>query len=193
MPLTASVLSGNRVTWRDLVPAHVTSDPDYAMQTPVEPLTYGKFRIFWVHKRTSESLRKKIIRLWLDNKALLDQQEAARRAHETACIVLNEHDELVGASTVYPGKLKDAGNTFWFYRTFVDPACRKSGLSSRVFRFTRQQLAATAAAPGSPVGLVVVAENAKFKQPGGRRKLERLGLRPVGTGARGNEVWMLKF
>ena len=45
----------------------------------------------------------------------------------------------------------------------------------------------------SPQGIVVVAENPKFARPGGRRRLQRLGMRSIGTSPRGQEVWVLDF
>jgi GNAT superfamily N-acetyltransferase len=156
-------------------------------------IAFKDYRIFWVHHATTPEVRERIARFWQDNDAIRDAAEAGRRAEEVGCIVVNAAAEIVAVNTVYPASLVKAGPRYWFYRTFVRPDSRSPGLSSATFRFTVKKLAAAPRDAEAPQGVLVVAENPKLARPGGRRRLERLGLRSRGVGPRGNELWVLDF
>jgi hypothetical protein len=156
-------------------------------------ISFKDCRIFWVHGTTTPEVRERIALFWLDNNAIRDTAEADRRAQEVGCIVVNAAAEIIGVNTVYRGSLVKDGPRYWFYRTFVRPGSRSPGLSSAVFRFTAKKLAAAPRDAEAPQGIVVVAENPKLARPGGRRRLERLGLQSRGVGPLGNEIWVLDF
>jgi GNAT superfamily N-acetyltransferase len=156
-------------------------------------ISFRDYRIYWVHRATTPEARERIARFWLDNKAIGDAAEAERRAHEVGCLVVNQDAEIVGVNTVYEAALGDKGRRYWFYRTFVRPDARTTGLSTTVFRFTAKKLGTAPREGDAPQGIVVVAENPKFARPGGRRRLQRLGMRSIGTSPRGQEVWVLDF
>jgi len=155
---------------------------------------YRGIRIILVHGSVTPELREELIAFWLNSGALGSRQQAEKRVREAVHVVLNEQGRIVGVNTVFPGKLVDGvEQIYWFYRTFIHPEYRFPGLSSRVFRSTVWHLAGLPRASGMPTGLALVAENPKLYSPAGRRKLQRLGLRPRGKDRGGREVWSLEF
>jgi hypothetical protein len=177
-------------------PTPAAQNPPFA-GTPTMARTYPTVafkncRIFWIRGAVTPEVKDRLVGFWLDNDAIEDRAEADRRVAEVGCIVVNEQAEIVGVNTLFVHPLTD-GRPYWFYRTFVRPDSRTAGLSSAVFKFTAKKLAAAPRDADAPLGIVVVAENPKLARPGGRRRLERLGLRSIGTGPRGNEIWVLDF
>lgn len=149
--------------------------------------------IFWVYRHADESLQKKIRQLWVDNE-LLDDTERQRRLNETAIVVLNRDNIVVGVSTIFSAQLHPNGDYYWFYRSFIEDNEGQEDLSSRVFEYARKVLTEDNQGEAEPnAGIVVLASDDKLKSDAGRRKLERLGLVSKGVGPRGREIWMLKF
>lgn len=155
---------------------------------------YRGLRISCVHGLESEALKEALVDFWLAHRVLPNPEEAEKRASQVVNVVTDAEGRLVGVNTVYTGNLGGQDQRlYWLYRTFILPQYRYSGLSSRVFRMTVRRLSSLPESPGTPVGLLVVAENPKLRTPAGRRKLQRLGLTAIGRDARGCDVWKIDF
>ncbi|MCU0972151.1 MAG: hypothetical protein MUF57_10355 [Gammaproteobacteria bacterium] len=155
-------------------------------------IAFKNCRIFWIRGAVTPEVQSRLVAFWLDNKAIEDRAEAERRVSEVGCIVVNEQAEIVGVNTLFAHPLTD-GKPYWFYRTFLRPDVRQVGLSTAVFNFTKKKLKDAPRGPDDPRGIAVISENPKLQRPGGRRRLEALGLRQVASSARGLPVWLLDF
>ncbi len=164
-----------------------------AVHKTVEPLGFKGLSIFWVFAGVAPELRVRLIRFWLDNGAIRDPFEAWRRTFEVTCVAVDGAEEIVAVSSVYAGRLEDGGEPYWFYRTFVRPDCRVTGLSPRVLQQTLAGLAGYVEEPGSPRGVIIIADNAKLERQGALRLIRRQGFEYLGSAPLGNSIWRHHF
>lgn len=159
---------------------------------PVEDFEGMSIRTVW--GALDEASRSDLVKFWLQQGAITDPAEAARRTGEVVCLVRDAAGQVAGVSSAYLGPLGDQGGTYWFYRTFVRPDCRRFGLAQRVFRATVQCLSRVAADfTPCPLGMAVLTDNLKLDQPSLRKTMLGLGLRRIGSTRDGKGVWKLDF
>lgn len=155
------------------------------------------FKPFQLHCRVghpSSALRARLIQFWLTHGAIADQHDCWLRTFDVVCIVVDQHDAIIGVSSVYVDRLIAGGPTYWFYRTFVRPENRVPGLSKSIFLTTYKHLATQyRGEEGAPCGVTAIAENIKFDRPAGARQLQRLGLQRIRADGQGRSVWCRKF
>lgn len=151
---------------------------------------FNDFFLLWGYCQLTAEMRSQLLRFWAENGAITDANEAWRRSFEVGCIVANSDGEVLGVNSFYIDRLAVGGPTYWMYRTFLRPDCRKFGLSARVLNATAEQLSIRYGhEKGAPVGIAAVIENLKLETPGGMRYMHRNGLRRLGSDAQGRAVW----
>lgn len=138
--------------------------------------------------------KSELVDFWLKHRAIPDAREAARRTQEVVCLALDAEDRIAGVSTVYIGPFGPKKASYWFYRTFIRPDCRKPGLAIRLLRATLQHLAVVAAnQPGVSQGLIILTENRRLKHPGWHKKIRAEGMQYLGVTPDGMDVWKRDF
>lgn len=170
--------------------------------TPLESIygicaRVGEYRIMPVFQNTSEQLRAAIIGLWQRNRALPAGEDGTARAKQVALIAVDGNDRLVAVSTVYRAPfahsgLQGAAGEFYFFRTFVQPGDRTHNLPKKLTTCTYDHLKSMAA-PGKPVGMIIVAENAKLTKKLLEHELGPFGWTHIGQDARGKQVFRQDF
>jgi GNAT superfamily N-acetyltransferase len=152
------------------------------------------YRLCWVYGQTCATTRAQLVAFWLENAALSEAYEAWRRTFEVTCIAVDRAGQIVGVSSVYSAPCRELGAPYWFYRTFIRPDSRFSGLAQRMLKHTVEQLAeAFAGEPGAPVGMIIAPENPKLEAASARRQLQRLGFLHLGADAGGRSIWRRRF
>lgn len=148
-----------------------------------------------LHGRMTPTQQEAIVRFWLAEGAIPDEQEARRRSDEVVHLGFDKDGRIVAVNTCFKGML-DAGSgpvPYWFYRIYVTPKARSVQLSLGLFRLTARYLAGLPRNPGAEHGIAVRLENPKFYKRAGRWALGRVGIKPVGKDAGGAEIWVYDF
>lgn len=155
---------------------------------------YHGYTIYNVYHAVPAGLRDEIIDLWRRNRILPHPDEAERRVDEVVLVIRGPAGQIVGVSTVYIGDFQQPGNSYYFYRMFIQPADRIPGLMRFVALRTREILKAQHV-PGTdgPQGVIHVNENQKLMRPGMKRMFERNGYEYLGRGPKGNDIWRYLF
>ena len=84
--------------------------------------------IITVWNKVGPELEAELTRFWIDHKAMLDESKAAGRASQVVCIA-RDGDRLVGVSTAYPRIVPLLRQPMYYYRNYISPDYRGSGLS----------------------------------------------------------------
>ena len=153
---------------------------------------YGKYRIVFVYNRITPDLQAKIIDFWRINNALPAGEAPERRVRQVVLVALDEHGEVVGLNTVYPGRLDPAGPLFFFYRQFIQAPDRVFGMmwfmTRKAWRVLRDL-----DMPDKPGGIVIISQNPKLMRRGTVALLESGGWQLVGKTPQQQDVWRKDF
>lgn len=153
---------------------------------------YHGYTIANVYRNIPAGLRGEIIDLWLRHRVIPSQGEAQRRVDQVVLAIRNPAGRMAGVTTAYVGDFQQPGNSYYFYRMFIQPDDRIPGMMRFVTLRTRDVLAAHHR-PGGPQGMIIVTENQKLMRPGMRRMFERNGYEYLGRGPKGNDIWRSMF
>lgn len=127
-----------------------------------DPAASFSFENVWDAK--SEPLKDEVVQFWLAHNAL-PLAEAQRRVHEVVMVVREPQGRLVAVSTAARGFNPVIGSDCYYYRAFVAPAWRRTGLARaltiRVRDFFDERF--DSRDPRAPIGLFVVVENPHLK------------------------------
>lgn len=154
------------------------------------PLIYRDYAIHVVHGSVDTRLADEISAFWLDNEAMADPIETARRVADVVCVARNAAGEIVGVNSVYLSALYQPSRLYYFYRIFLRKQDRVLGLSARMRKLCVDHLRA---AGGDILGVAMVTENPKLMKPAARRMLARAGWQYLGRGPLGRDVWTIEF
>jgi hypothetical protein len=166
---------------------------DYSNARYIEDL--GQAVAANLHGRMTPAQQEAIVRFWLAEGAIPDEQEARRRSAEVVHLGFDEDGRIVAVNTCFRGML-DAGNgplPYWFYRTYVAPKARGIRLFRGLFLLTARYLAGLPRSAGAEHGIAVRLENPKFYKRSGRWALGRVGIKPLVKDAGGAEIWGYDF
>ena len=83
----------------------------------------------WENK--DPEVREEIIRFWLSEKVLPEEQ-ARQRVNQVFLIARDTVDNIVGINTVYKQYNKQLENFFYYYRTYVTPRARKFQMTAEM-------------------------------------------------------------
>ncbi len=138
--------------------------------------------------------REEIIRFWLNQK-VLKEEEANRRVDEVAFVIRSKSTgDIAGVNTVYVKESEELKGRYYFYRIFIHPEHRGS---FKMIEFVTYQtflfLKKYKTDDPKPEGLVMVIENPKFYGKRARKWLSRLGLIYHGDDFLGREIWYIPF
>lgn len=153
---------------------------------------YHGYAIDNVFQAVPPALRDEIIDLWRRNQILPGPEEALRRVNQVVLAIRNPAGQVAGVSTAYVGDFQQRGNSYWFYRMFIQPADRVPGLM-RFVTLRTCGILGERHVPGGPKGVIIVTENRKLMRPGMRRMFERNGYEYMGRGPKGHDVWRVLF
>ena len=114
-----------------------------------------------VWNRVSPDLRKEIVHFWMEKNALPVQEEAEKRAEQAVFIVRNLALQIVGVCTAKKMFSARLNNFVYFYRTMIDPNCRKVGLARDLLIKTRDFLETrfTEGIERETIGILLILEN----------------------------------
>lgn len=153
---------------------------------------YHGYTIDNVYQAVSDGLRAEIVDMWLNNKIIPSRGMALRRVDQVFLSIRNPAGQLAGVATVYVDDFQQRGDSYYFFRMFIQPHDRIPGLMRFSAVLTRDLLRARHK-PGGPQGIVHVNENQKLMRPGMRRMFERNGYEYMGRTPKGNDVWRALF
>jgi hypothetical protein len=153
---------------------------------------FRSYRLLRVQGDLTPEIQQEIITFWQEHKALPTGADARERCQQVFFVARNESNEIVALCTVYVADFGQPPEPHYHYRMFIRPADRHSGLAHYMTRRTRERLAAEYA-PGKPVGLVVITENAALMNPGVRQIFTAAGYEHKGTDPRGCDIWLKRF
>lgn len=166
---------------------------DYSNARYIEVL--GRAFVANLHGRMTPDQQDAIVRFWVMEGAIPDEQEARRRSEEVVHLGFDQDGCIVAVNTCYRGML-DAGSgsvPYWYYRTYVAPKARGIQLFRGLFLLTAHYLAELPTGPGNERGIAVRLENPKFYKHAGRWALGRVGIKPLGKDTGGAEIWVYDF
>lgn len=155
---------------------------------------YHDYCIVNVYRKTDESTREKIIACWQRNKLFLRMSPAhlEDRAHQVVYMVLNRQEQVVGVSTVFLAKLPRDGQTYFFYRLFIQPLDRIYGMMKWLTISTSQCLEDSPPS-AKAMGVIIFTENEKLMRPGMKRMFQSNGFEYLGKNPKQQDVWRWPF
>ena len=157
----------------------------------METIDYYGYTLTPLYRSIDEALAEEIMAMWQRNGVIDDVAERRRRVAEVAMGVRAPGGELVGVSTVYPGRIGQRG-PFYFYRMYIEPGHRRTRMMLRVALATRELLRNLEGELRLP-GMVIVTENPKLMRRGAQRLFQRNGCRHLGRTPQRQDVWLTAF
>lgn len=158
----------------------------------------GEYRLLPIFRNITEALGAQIIELWQRNHALPAGMNPMERVPQVVIAAVDAGDKVVAVSTVYRAPFSHSGlaagpaDTFYFFRTFVQPGDRVHHLSRKITAATYDHLKKFEEAD-KPRGIMIVAENPKLTKAVLERLVGSLGWRHIGADARGKLVYRRDF
>ncbi len=155
----------------------------------------GDVTVINLYGQMSPAQKSSLSNFWMANGAIHDQHEAMRRTNEAVCLCFDRNEQIVGVNTCFPDILNtDKGPLiYWFYRQFMHPKVRDIGLSLAVYKMTFEYFSKLYAENGGPQGIALQLENPKLYKRSGRRVMEWMNMKKVGTDTTGKEIWVSEF
>jgi hypothetical protein len=83
----------------------------------------------WENK--DPEVREEIIRFWLSERVLSEQQ-ARQRVDQVFLVARDLDTNIVGLNTVYKQNSRQLDNYFYYYRTYVSPRARKLQMTAEM-------------------------------------------------------------
>lgn len=158
---------------------------------------FDGYQLFWVFGQTTPLLRSKLVNFWLNHKAIIDETSAWLRTFEVTCIILNDKEDIVGVSSVAPFKLNQSAENFWFYRAFIDSRYSidslKFSMGFSLLDKTFENLQLFSTEQGAPKGMLIKAENQKFKRDALAGLIEAAGFSRLNGLSLGGDYWQKHF
>lgn len=115
-----------------------------------------------------------------------------RRANQVVYMVLNQQQQVVAVSTVFISKLPKDGQTYFFYRMFIQPSDRIYGmmklLTLKTCTFLERE-----PQQDKPKGVIIFTENRKLMRPGLKRLFKRNGFEYLQKNPKKEDVWRWSF
>lgn len=150
------------------------------------------YRIEYIYQHSRPQQQSDIIDFWERNNALPPDSDAQQRVREVVLVASNGNGEIVGVNTVFTGRFTAGGPLLFFYRQFIQPADRVSGMM-RVMLGKAWETLRDCSLQDKPVGVVFVSENPKLMRPGVVALLGRLGWHMTGQTPRQQDIWRKDF
>ena len=153
---------------------------------------YGKYCIMFVYNCISPELQAKIIDFWKTHNALPASETPEQRVRQVVLVAIDEHGEVAGLNTVYPGRLDPAGPLLFFYRQFIQAPHRVFGMM-RFMTMKAWRMLRDLEMPDKPGGVVIITENTKLMRRGMVTLFESRGWQRVGRTQQQLDVWRKDF
>ena len=152
------------------------------------------YKVVEVFGSMSERQRQDVLHMWASEHAV-QVQEAQRRVHQVACLILDPQGAVCGVSTAYLDVIKPGGHSWYLMRMFIRKNTRGlAGYPSIVSRVTRKLLARVSAHKGNlALGTAIVTENPGLWKKGMHKKFERSGWVYQEKLPNGQEIWVCPF
>jgi hypothetical protein len=117
--------------------------------------------VIQVWKKVSPELEAEIVRFWTDNKAIGEENDAAKRAKQVVCIARDEAGALVGVSTAHPRIVPRLRQPMYYYRNFIAEVARGQQLAPKFLEQSKQALQAYNLGLSKPLclGMIIELEN----------------------------------
>ena len=114
-----------------------------------------------VWKQITPELEAELVKFWTSNKAIGEEQDAAKRAKQVVCIARSENGELVGASTAQPRIVPRLRQPMYYYRNFIAESARGHKLAPEFLEQSKQALQAYNLGLSKPLclGMIIEIEN----------------------------------
>ena len=155
--------------------------------------TRTEYSITPVFGAVTEALQRDAAAFWLQNGAVGDANEAARRAFELVCVARNAAGEIVGVNTAYVSNLRTRDDRWFHYRMFLRLRDRHLHLARALMRAAIATLHERRPAAAAIQGIALVTENPKLMRASGRRLIASFGWQRIGKDTRGLDVWTITF
>lgn len=159
----------------------------------MKSVVYKNYVLEHVFGSMNEVQTKNVVDFWIKYGAIPNDEEARRRAPEVACIARNAAKEIVAISTLYTGGLGNPAIPHYFYRMFIRPEDRSSGLFFEIVALTRESLAEARQPNQAEQGLVAVTENPSLMRVSMQAAFEKFGWSYVGKNSKNQDVWRLSY
>ena len=117
--------------------------------------------VIQVWKKVSPELEAEIVRFWTDNKAIGEENDAAKRAKQVVCIARDEAGALVGVSTAHPRIVPRLRQPMYYYRNFIAESARGQQLAPAFLEQSKQALQQYNLGLSKPLclGIIIELEN----------------------------------
>ena len=115
-------------------------------------------KVTQVWKKVTPELEAELVKFWIDNKAIGDEKDAAKRAKQVVCIARDDKGALVGASTAHPRIVPRLRQPMYYYRNFIAEAARGGKLAPEFLEQSKQALQAYNLGLSKPLCLGVIIE-----------------------------------
>jgi hypothetical protein len=155
-----------------------------------------KYSIEHVQGPKPDTLKNEIIDFWLDHGALTSCEEAEERAEQVFCLGRDrESGKIEGVGSVFEKFNQRLENSFYYYRSFVAPAYRRSLMATGLILHTRDHLedAFTKGQQRENIGMIVEVENEFLKQHRNQAVWPYSKFVYIGKNGRGDHVRVYYF
>ena len=141
-----------------------------------------------VYKKITLDIKNLVIEFWLEQKAIVNLNEANRRAEEVVFILCDKQWNIIGVNTAGIFKLNGHGR-YYYFRMFINPKNREHPFSLTVFNQSRDYFL-NRCKKDEVSGFIVVVENKKMSKPGWKRWYKKNNYQYLGQNEQNYDVWL---
>ena len=140
-----------------------------------------------VWQKLTPALEAEILQFWLDNKALVEKMQPAKRVQQVVCLARSEEGGIVGVSTAQPYLVPMLGQPMYQYRNFIAAGARGQQLSIAFLLKAKAVLQAYNQALATPqcLGIILELGNEALAQRQDQAHWPRTGFTFIGYTPKG--------
>ncbi|MDY6905570.1 MAG: hypothetical protein SWH61_12895 [Thermodesulfobacteriota bacterium] len=140
-------------------------------------------------------LTAEVTEFWLKHGALPSQAAAAERARQIFGIGRDQDGAIAGVGTIFERYNQALENSFYYYRTFIAPAHRRTLLATHLIINTRDYLEKAFVTGDRPkcIGMIVEVENEHLKKERNQAVWPYSGFTYIGKNPKGAHVRVYYF
>jgi hypothetical protein len=146
----------------------------------------------WEHK--DPEVREEIIRFWLFEKVLPEEQ-ARQRVDQVFLIARDTENKIVGINTVYKQYNEQLENFFYYYRTYIAPRARKLQMTGEMMLEVKDYLEARYIdnSDTEVIGMFLEVENEAIKKQLNQAIWPGINFVYIGKNQRGDHLRVYYF
>jgi len=119
-----------------------------------------------VWKKVTPELEAELVKFWTTNKAIGQEEDAAKRAKQVICVARDDKGEIVGVSTGQPRIVPRLRQPMYYYRNFIAESARGQQLAPAFLEQSKQALQEYNLGLSKPLclGMIIELENKGLAQ-----------------------------